>query len=1064
MVFEKPTKAVTELTQEFRFATTMTGGVSLAIWMAGVAREINLLAQASEWRRRVGEEPPSVNTTLFGAPAASLNLYTALIELLDVVVDVDILSGTSAGGINAALLAWSRVRGSDLGGLREVWLNLGSLIDLIRDPKDKTTPSLLYGDEHMFDQLADQIPKLPKGPFPPRSQTERPATTLYVTTTLLNGETSRFTDSYGTLVQDVDRRGLFTFHEKQLAQDDTVNALALAARSSASFPLAFEPSFVPFLKGTEETQGSNKTLRIPARPPMAQFANITRPHWVADGGLLDNQPIDVLLQSIFDRPAQKAVRRVLLFVVPSAGPAPDLIKQPPLDNVNEPLGLIEGLLKDLAAVTTQSIAADLRAIRAHQDRMEARTEAKVRLAQFAAQLGNERLLSSGLLEDYRSREATKHAQALTSALLRQLGTWPAASSGVVESIPQAWESELATGGDAERICRREIRESILGRWPLALPQNPAEFAGYGRFAHDLAKGCALAVVQAAYQVAVARAAYQLDDSASAQGQIIALAQLTASIHGAAPSLDPIDLGALVYTVCTDQEVRENALGSAASTLANRYLDSPPALSSEADWEGLGGALANGLGMLSGLVPEGSPTFGNEDGVAVGQLQIYLDYLGTQNDSQMIAAKLFDLAVTQRAMLPAEADIEQSVELVQVSADTRNLLAPDWQTAEKKLTAMQLHHFGAFYKRSWRANDWMWGRLDGAGWLVHVLLDPRRVRWIVQTRAEQGVTGSRWFLNQLKNIGAPEFPKDGFPMPAVDGKKTQNLAQATLETELGFLDNPAEPVPSSIPLTALWLAQTWQQRILDEELEGLAKAVIEPQQGTEPDWSPPDAKAWAARVRDSKRMINEANQNAGATATAYYSLLNDNPVASETFDTDKPSPLMAKTITKAAATAAAAVGSVRQLPSALKAPMMTVRTLALGGYRVVSSTKGGAKSTIKVGAIVLAFGALLAFVAPNIIGALSLLLAGVGGYAVVLGVWQLSRRGVFAALSFTVVLAMYALTTECVRTYLFGKEKQNGWIGQHIYWFGTQWWYPLLPIAAVALIAALLSVTSPRRRK
>ena len=93
-------------------------------------------------------------------------------------------------------------------------------------------------------------------------------------------------------------------------------------------------------------------------------------------------------------------------------------------------------------------------------------------------------------------------------------------------------------------------------------------------------------------------------------------------------------------------------------------------------------------------------------------------------------KLFDLAATQRAMLPAEADIEQSFELVQVSADTRSLLAPDWQTAQQKLTGMQFHHFGAFYKRSWRANDWMWGRLDGAGWLVHVLLDPRRVRWIV----------------------------------------------------------------------------------------------------------------------------------------------------------------------------------------------------------------------------------------------------------------------------------------------------------------------------------------------
>src|SRR5580693_3953762 len=56
----------------------------------------------------------------------------------------------------------------------------------------------------------------------------------------------------------------------------------------------------------------------------------------------------------------------------------------------------------------------------------------------------------------------------------------------------------------------------------------------------------------------------------------------------------------------------------------------------------------------------------------------------------------------------------------------SMLAPKFQTAQQKLTGMQFHHFGAFYKRSWRANDWMWGRLDGAGWLIHVLLDPHRL--------------------------------------------------------------------------------------------------------------------------------------------------------------------------------------------------------------------------------------------------------------------------------------------------------------------------------------------------
>ncbi|COU24820.1 transmembrane protein [Mycobacterium tuberculosis] len=322
MAFEKPSP-VTALTQELRFATTMTGGVSLAIWMAGVTREINLLAQASQWRRLGGTFP--TNSQLTNESAASLRLYAQLIDLLDMVVDVDILSGTSAGGINAALLASSRVTGSDLGGIRDLWLDLGALTELLRDPRDKKTPSLLYGDERIFAALAKRLPKLATGPFPPTTFPEAartPSTTLYITTTLLAGETSRFTDSFGTLVQDVDRRGLFTFTETDLARPDTAPALALAARSSASFPLAFEPSFLPFTKGTA------KKGEVPARPAMAPFTSLTRPHWVSDGGLLDNRPIGVLFKRIFDRPARRPVRRVLLFVVPSSGPAPDPMHEP----------------------------------------------------------------------------------------------------------------------------------------------------------------------------------------------------------------------------------------------------------------------------------------------------------------------------------------------------------------------------------------------------------------------------------------------------------------------------------------------------------------------------------------------------------------------------------------------------------------------------------------------------------------------------------------------------------------------------------------------------------------
>jgi patatin-related protein len=1050
MAFDRPSP-VTELTQELRLATTMTGGVSLAIWMAGVAREINLLAQASQWRRVGGRFP--AHSRLSKESAVSLRVYAELIDLLDMVVDVDILSGTSAGGINAALLASSRVTGSDLGGLRELWLDLGALTDLLRDPRDESTPSLLYGDERMFAALVNQIPKLETGPFPPAEFPEgarTPSTTVYITTTLVTGETSRFTDSFGTLVQDVDRRGVFTFTQVELANPGTVPALALAARSSASFPAAFEPSFLPFTEGTPEKGG------VPARPAMAHFTNITRPHWVADGGLLDNQPIGVLLKRIFDRPARRPVRRVLLFVVPSSGPAPDLVDEAPQDNVNEPLGLVDGLLKDLAAVTTQSIAADLRAIRDHQDRMEARANSKLRLAELAARLPEgSRLLTASLLMDYAKREATRHAQVLASALLRQLSTWPPASSDSTESVPKNWESELAVGGGAEQRCRRQITNTILSRWSQPpdqpLPDNLAELARYGQPAYDLAKGCGLAIVLAAYQLA------------KSEADVAALAELTEAIHRACEPPAPIDFGGLVRSVCTEPVVRRGSLENAADLLARDYLRQ--ATVPEEAWEGLGEAFVSGHATSRQLAATASSDSSGQadsllaqDHAAASRLKAYLNYLGPAVNSRTMAMKLFDLAATQRAMLPAEADIEQSLELVQVSADTRNLFAPDWQTAQQKLTGMQFHHFGAFYKRSWRANDWMWGRLDGAGWLVHVLLDPRRVRWIVQAHAaeRQGgadgpESGAQWFLRRLKAFGAPDFPPSGYRLSTAGGGSNQYLTEDMLLDELGFLDDPSKAIPPCIPLTSLWLAQAWQQRVLDEELDELANSVIDPQPGKRPDWSPANSRSWAKKVL----AANPGN--------AKYALLNEDPVASETFASDKGSPLMAQTITKAAATASAAAGSVRQLPGVLKPPVITLRTLALGGYRVVSLSKGIAKWSIIAGAALLVLGVGAAVQSATWFGVTGLIMAGTGGYLIALGTWQFSSRLLFALLSLTLVGAVLSLAAPVVRQWLFGTDKDPGLVGTHAYWLGAQWWHPLIVVGAIALAVTVIAAAKPGRR-
>ncbi len=89
--------------------------------------------------------------------------------------------------------------------------------------------------------------------------------------------------------------------------------------------------------------------------------------------------------------------------------------------------------------------------------------------------------------------------------------------------------------------------------------------------------------------------------------------------------------------------------------------------------------------------------------------------------------LLELEVVHEAIAPAGDEPDQRIEFIRINAEAECALSPLRDRPEAKLAGLQLMHFGAFYKESWRANDWMWGRLDGAARVVDVLLEPERLR-------------------------------------------------------------------------------------------------------------------------------------------------------------------------------------------------------------------------------------------------------------------------------------------------------------------------------------------------
>jgi predicted acylesterase/phospholipase RssA len=295
--------------QELRLGVVMTGGVSLAVWMGGVTHELD--------RLRRGADP-----------------YEPMLDTAQLLPVVDVTVGTSAGGLNGTVLASAEAWGSQLTlsddptdglNMRAVWANDGDLGLLLRGAGDQDPPSLLRGDgdPSFLQSVADALATLSKAkPLPTDAPDPQVLPRhLIATTTLWTGDKSTYEDSLGTEVPVQTSLGLFHFRrdadidhfgETPDARATAVGRLARAARSSASFPFAFEPAMInvsdpnsePYFGGTAETR----------------IADFSRDTFVLDGGLVDNEPLQQCLNLIEQQPATQPVTRVVVFVAPLADP------------------------------------------------------------------------------------------------------------------------------------------------------------------------------------------------------------------------------------------------------------------------------------------------------------------------------------------------------------------------------------------------------------------------------------------------------------------------------------------------------------------------------------------------------------------------------------------------------------------------------------------------------------------------------------------------------------------------------------------------------------------------
>ncbi|MBE3010170.1 patatin-like protein [Microbispora sp. NEAU-D428] len=773
--------------EDIRIAVVLNGGVSLAVWIGGVTNEINRLAQDSL-------DPSGV--------------YTGLLELTGSTVRVDVIAGTSAGGINGALLGYAQVYGAELDALSRLWTDLGSFTELLRASSPNNPPSLLRGDDYALPQLASAfdnlVPMEQRGAryVPPRL---RPVD-LIITTTLMKGQHDRFADDFGNEIIDVVHaerfrfvRGVDTPPERDPFHfsREITRRLALAGRCTSSFPIAFEPSFVPIgERGPDELHPDMRDGG--AETPIASFAES---RFVLDGGVLLNMPVKPALASIYAQPAQRQVRRLLTYVNPN----PIVRGDEPAEKYDDP-PTVTNVLGTLARLPlAQSVAEELREVAATNARVHARRTTRADLIHVM----NEELAST-LMAGYVRVQADREGGRICARLVAAAG-----------EQQRSWRRE-----DFEEALRESARdEHVVHYVPARLPGGgltPSAW-DWGIEPVEHIGAMALDVLKRAMWLA------PLPD----QGLRRRLRDRRGRLHGKLGELQAARLAetefwtghaaSLPVPPASPEERRQVLCSWLDGVLSRAAPDGAPgpAVHLAESWGrialGIANLLVEARDDLWQVVdparrPDDAPVTVPDAAGETRRLESLLKELLPRDAARSpdsLLRRMLAVDVCEVTLAGRRPEVEQQVILQLISGYTPNSFGGP--TDPSKIGGVKLGDFGSFYKKSWRVNDWIWGRLDGATRMVQAVLDPARLRQIGLPAQEA--------YDRLREI-------------AVGGSFADELAarfdadRERIERELAFLDTPAQALPAATDLTTttLAVARRLHADILAEELPGLAQAV------------------------------------------------------------------------------------------------------------------------------------------------------------------------------------------------------------------------------------------------
>src|ERR1700733_245916 len=391
--------------KELRLALVCYGGVSLALYMHGVIKEILKLSRASKAYHSISKSERQERHSFQavngddGRRHDTEEVYFSLLqsigETLSLRVIVDSIAGASAGGISGIVLARALAHDLSIDHLRDLWLQEADVFRLLGTsqrarPWSKwfLRPVLwtLFRLRRLGPALDREIQRnlsmfFRSRWFEPPFDGDRFLELLFDGLSAMRGHGDKpssllppghelslavsITDFFGyprdvkintpSIISEREHGLFWNFkcpngsNESETSDlaDSNVPGLALAARATASFPGAFAPVQLSNL----ERLLAMRTLNWPDRQKFiaANFKEHIRagidPENTSflDGSLVNNKPFSAVLNMVRERPAYRDVDRRLVFIEPD----PERSSPPPGGDVPSFIRTLEGAILEI---------------------------------------------------------------------------------------------------------------------------------------------------------------------------------------------------------------------------------------------------------------------------------------------------------------------------------------------------------------------------------------------------------------------------------------------------------------------------------------------------------------------------------------------------------------------------------------------------------------------------------------------------------------------------------------------------------------------------------------------